>query len=34
MRQSKISATRLVVCVENKGYGASLEKRKILCVSS
>lgn len=29
MRKSKLLATRLLVCVENKGYGASLEKRKI-----
>lgn len=29
MRKSRISSARLLVCVENKGYGASLEKRKI-----
>lgn len=29
MRNSKLSSSRLVVCVENLGYEVSLEKRKI-----
>jgi hypothetical protein len=29
MGKSKDSSRRLVVCVDNKGYGVSLEKRKI-----
>ncbi len=29
MRKSKKSTRRLVVCVKNKGYAVSLEKRKI-----
>jgi hypothetical protein len=29
MRKTKVASARLVVCVENKGYTVSLEKRKI-----
>jgi hypothetical protein len=29
MPKRKIADARLLVCVENKGYGVSLEKRKI-----
>jgi len=29
MRKTKIASARLVICVENKGYAVSLEKRKI-----
>jgi hypothetical protein len=29
MRKPKTAAARLVICVENRGYRASLEKRKI-----
>ena len=29
MKRTKIASTRLLICVENKGYVASLEKRKI-----
>jgi hypothetical protein len=29
MRKTKVASSRLVICVENKGYAVSLEKRKI-----
>jgi hypothetical protein len=29
MRKAKVASARLVICVENKGYSVSLEKRKI-----
>ena len=29
MRKTNIASARLVICVENKGYAVSLEKRKI-----
>jgi hypothetical protein len=29
MKRTKIASARLLICVENKGYTASLEKRKI-----
>jgi hypothetical protein len=29
MRKRKLSTARLLICVENKGYSMSLEKRKI-----
>jgi hypothetical protein len=29
MRKTKVASARLVICVENKGYTVSLEKRKI-----
>ncbi len=29
MRKPKTASARLLICVENKGYRASLEKRKI-----
>ena len=29
MRKTKVASARLVICVENKGYAVSLEKRKI-----
>jgi len=29
MQKSKRAASRFVICVENKGYKASLEKRKV-----
>ena len=32
MRKSIESISQLVICVKNKGYEASLERRKIYCV--
>jgi hypothetical protein len=29
MRKTKVASARQVICVENKGYAVSLEKRKI-----
>lgn len=29
MRKTNVASARLVICVENKGYAVSLEKRKI-----